>query len=93
MNANTVCYNRIVIGMKHRLADDIPDGALVVYFTTDSDPAIGENKRSDSVKLIGHDSDNVNEYIVDFSENEQWKGIITGIRIDPFSGGGSFDID
>ncbi len=67
-----------------RMASNGVDGNGAIYFTTDSSPAWGEDKRVDfTVNRDGAYRD----YTINMSSHIKWIGTITGVRIDPASGG------
>ena len=92
VNIDAKKYNKIVIGMKHRLPEELEDSRLQIYFTTDKDTAANEAK-SYKTKVLGNKNDEVVEYVFDCTQNELWTGTIKSLRIDPLSGKGEFDID
>ncbi|HYF63614.1 MAG TPA: hypothetical protein VD886_12420 [Herpetosiphonaceae bacterium] len=61
------------------------DTRLRVYFITDTDPTWNEAKAEWGEFTKGGGPVNVT---VDMSDNPNWKGTITGLRVDPLIGGG-----
>ena len=93
LNIDTQKYQKIVVGMKHRLPQGVENSRVQVFFTTDTQTGASESK---SIKLTvsGNKSDEVIEYIFDFAENEYWTGTVKSLRVDPLStNAGEFDID
>ena len=92
ISLDTLLCNKIVVGMKYELLDT-DNTKIEVYYATDVDPALSQDK-SALVVLNGQTSGGkVNEYVFDFSEKGSWTGKVTQIRVDPISCGGHFDID
>ena len=92
ISLDTLLCNKIVVGMKYELLDT-DNTKIEVYYATDVDPALSQDK-SALVVLNGQTSGGkVNEYVFDFSEKDSWTGKVTQIRVDPISCGGHFDID
>ena len=85
-------FDKVVIGMKHKLAEGKTSTHLQVFFTTDVSGGLSEAK-SKKHTVSGNSSDKVIEYVLDFSDNAEWTGNITSIRFDPLDCGGSFEID
>jgi len=83
---------KIVVRMKHSLADGASKANLQVFFVTNADSNFDEAK-SKKVVVNGNSSEDFVEYVIDFSNNSRWNGNITAIRIDPIDCGGSFEID
>ena len=92
LDISTLECNKIVVGMKHEFVEDIEESHIQIFFATDAEPSLSEAK-SARVKIEGNSSDKVIEYVFDYSSNDKWKGKIKQIRVDPFSCGGSFEID
>lgn len=69
-------YNAIEINM----ASNAPSGDAKLYFTTTSSPGYSDDKRVEFI--VRHDG-NWYTYIVYMKNNPEWKGTITGIKIDP----------
>ncbi len=91
LNINALAGNKVVVGMKYELASAKTSEAIM-FFATNAEPSFSGTKNS-IVKLGTPVSENVVEYVFDFSANANWKGAITAIRLDPISGAGSFEID
>jgi len=73
-------YNAIMINM----ASNAPDGVGAIYFkTSDSDSYTDDKKVEFSVNTDGKFRD----YSIVMGKNPNWKGTITGIRIDPSNKG------
>ncbi len=89
---NTLECNKMVIGMKHKLQEGKESASLQVFFATKTSPNLSEDK-SAVTPLKGKESTEVVEYVMDFSNNENWTGVVNAIRVDPFYCGGSFEID
>ncbi|MDI9396149.1 MAG: peptidoglycan DD-metalloendopeptidase family protein [Euryarchaeota archaeon] len=84
VNANN--YNAIMINM----ASNAPDGVGAIYFkTSDSDSYTDDKKVEFTVNADGK----FREYSISMGENLNWKGTITGIRIDPSNDGTSDNKD
>jgi len=92
LNISTLECNKIVVGMKHEFVEGIEESNIQVFFATDAEPGLSEDK-SARCKISGNKSDKIIEYTFDYSENPKWAGRIKTIRVDPFSCGGSFEID
>jgi hypothetical protein len=61
-----------------------------VYFKTSTSDFYSEDK---SVRLTFPAWGVWTEIVADMSQNPNWAGTITGIRVDPFNANGSFGID
>ena len=92
LNVSTADFDKVVIGMKHKLAEGKTSTHLQVFFTTDVSGGLSEAK-SKKHTVSGNSSDKVVEYVLDFSDNAEWTGNITSIRFDPLDCGGTFEID
>lgn len=92
LEINTLLCNKIVVGMKHKLAEGVEKTSLEIFFATTAEPGLDQAK-SAHIALQGTSSDEVVEYVLDFSENPKWTGIVTNIRLDPMGCGGHFEID
>lgn len=61
-----------------------PDGRAAIYFTTDSAPDWNETNK---VTFPVSNNRTWQRYNVRMDDNSSWKGMITGLRIDPSDGG------
>ena len=85
-------YNKVIIGIKYDSTRETGE-TLQVFFTTDTSTSWnGDNcftvpyeKSSSDGKFI--------EYSIACTQNAAWKGTITGLRIDPLSALGTYEID
>lgn len=79
--------------MKHKFLEGIEKSGVEIFFATDKESSLSQDK-SANASITGNSSgDKVVEYVLDFSENEKWTGTVTNIRFDPMSCGGHFDVD
>jgi len=93
LNIKAKDYNKITIGMKHKLPEGMNSTILNVFFTTSTDKNLDQNKCI-SLRPQGNSSEGkVVEYVVDCTQNSYWSGTIKQFRIDPIAGGGEFEID
>ena len=93
LSIDTLKCNKIIVGMKHKLLDGIDKSAIEIFFATDKESSLSQDK-SANASITGNSSgDKVVEYVLDFSENEKWTGTVTNIRFDPMSCGGHYDVD
>ncbi len=79
-------YDRVYI----RGLNGASDPNLQVYFKTSTSDYYSEDK---SVLVAFPIWTGWNEIVADMSQNPNWHGTITGIRIDPFNTNGTFGID
>ena len=91
LDVNTQLCNKIVVGMSYQLEDGKEGSSLEIFFATDKSPGLAQ-KKSARAALEGNVGA-MKEYTIDFSENEDWNGTVTQIRVDPIACGGHFDID
>jgi hypothetical protein len=62
-----------------------------LYFSTDSEPSMGEDK---AIDFDLPDDEVFHEITINSGNHARWKGTITGLRIDPFEAGpGTVEID
>ena len=86
-------YNKVLVGMKHRLPDGENGSAIEVFYATNHDGTFTQSK-SKRLGVVGNSSgEKVVEYVFDFSESADWRGYVTNLRIDPLNGAGHVDID
>jgi hypothetical protein len=69
-----------VEGIKIRMSSNCEDDTGAIYFSTAESPGFDENKKVGF--RVSHGSE-WHEYDISISENSNWKGTITGLRIDP----------
>jgi hypothetical protein len=76
-------------GLTVKMASLASNRQLQVFFATDSSPDFSESKsKSISVRNDG----SYNQYFFDFSDNPEWRGRITRIRVDPAAGGNGEEV-
>lgn len=93
LSIDTLKCNKIIVGMKHKFLEGIEKSGVEIFFATDKESSLSQDK-SANASITGNSSgDKVVEYVLDFSENEKWTGTVTNIRFDPMSCGGHFDVD
>ena len=93
LSIDTLKCNKIIVGMKHTFLEGIEKSGIEIFFATDKESSLSQDK-SANASITGNSSgDKVVEYVLDFSENEKWTGTVTNIRFDPMSCGGHFDVD
>ncbi len=85
-------YNKITISIKYDSTREQGE-SLQVFFTTDK----STNWNGDNCFTIPYENKSSNgkfiEYTITCTENAAWSGTITGLRIDPLSALGSYEID
>ncbi len=87
-------YNKAEIRIKPVYKDDFVDKTVVMYFSTDTEPALSEKKTARiGFEEATPDAEGYYTGIFDFSENESWKGNIKLLRFDPPNRPGEFYID
>jgi len=69
-----------VDGIKIRMSSNCEDDTGAIYFSTAESPGFDEGKKVGF--SVSHGSE-WHEYDISVSENSNWKGTITGLRIDP----------
>ena len=85
VNWNAADFPKLYIRVKNQT----PDSRFQVYFTTNKDNAWNEAK-----SVIITTETNSSEFIeYSTAMNANWKDTITGIRVDPANGAGSYEID
>ena len=92
VNFDTLLGNKVVIGMKHQTLEPVNEAIVELFFVTDTETGYSQDKSAQAKFGSSSDGKTV-EYTLDFSENEHWKGIITGVRLDPLNMGGHYEID
>ena len=93
LSIDTLKCNKIIVGMKHKFLEGIDQSAVEIFFATDKESSLSQDK-SARASITGNSSgDKVIEYVLDFSENGKWTGTVTNIRFDPMSCGGHYDVD
>jgi len=85
-NLNAPVYDRVYI----RGLNGTSNPNLQVFFKTSASDYYSEDK---SVWLTFSTLGRWDEIVADLSQNPNWRGTITGIRIDPFNAYGPFGID
>jgi hypothetical protein len=70
--------------LKLRVKNEATAGNMIVFFARTDDKNWGSGKRFDIAMSTGDKE--FKEYIVDLSQNELWKGTVTGFRVDPVNG-------
>lgn len=83
---NTAANDKLYI----RAANATTDGRMQVFFKTSTSNFYSEDK---SVWVPFPTGGNWGELVVDMSQNANWRGTITGLRIDPVQVNGYFGID
>lgn len=76
-------------GVTVKLASLARDRQAQVFFTTDSSPDFSEPK-SKLMPIVNDGS--YNQVSFDFSDNQEWRGTITRIRVDPVAGGNGSEV-
>ncbi len=93
LNIKAADYNKVVVGMKHKLPEGMERTVLNLFFTTDTDGTLDANKLV-TLRVNGNSSDDkVIEYVFDCTGCPYWRGIIKQFRVDPIGGEGEFEID
>ena len=99
LNLDSRNYDKITIRIKYATVPgyyiNLRNQTLQIFFKTNTDSALSESK---SVRLDFKSSGipsltNWFEVEFDLSSKENWKDIITGIRVDPLNNNGKFYID
>ncbi len=85
-------YNKIVVGMKHSLTS-ASTSHIEIFFITSADTGWNAAKSASGGAVKPRVSEDYIEYTFDYSNNAQWQGTITAIRLDPISCGGEYSID
>ena len=84
-------YSKVTVGISFKT--DVANPVLQVFFQTKVMKQMNE-KASERIPL--GTSDTKGEFIevtLDFSENDDWKGTLTGLRVDPYHGNGTYSVD
>jgi hypothetical protein len=69
-------------------------GTFQMYFTTNEDPGLSENKSVSSIYKVSDLNDGeIYPLTIDLSKNSYWKGTVNKLRIDPFNSENEFFID
>ena len=63
-----------------RMSSNCPDNIGAIYFETAESPGFSEDKKVDYTVITGPEW---HEYTIQMSGNAFWKGVVTGLRIDP----------
>ena len=93
LSIDTLKCNKIIVGMKHKFLEGIDQSAVEIFFATDKESSLSQDKSAYAAITGNSSGDKVIEYVLDFSENEKWTGTVTNIRFDPMSCGGHYDVD
>ena len=88
---NAADYNKVVVRMKHELAE-VDTASATIFFRTEGGAYDGKKTVAVPVESKSSDGEYV-EYVFDMTQNPDWKGNIIGIRFDPFDAVGTFSID
>lgn len=81
LNIDAAITPLLKVRMKHN--EPNPSGQIRVFFITETDPTWGYGK---SVAVSLEQTDAFTTYVVPMSNNQNWSGTITGLRIDPVDG-------
>ena len=84
-------YSKVVVRIRYKTDAGIANPQI--YFQTKSMPEMTEKA---SVKIFSQTNDTKGEFFeftFDLSQHDDWKGVLTGIRFDPFHGMGEYSID
>lgn len=81
LNIDAAITPLLKVRMKHK--EPNPSGQIRVFFITETDPTWGYGK---SVSVSLEQTDAFTTYVVPMSNNQNWSGTITGLRIDPVDG-------
>ncbi len=84
-------YSKVVVGISFKT--DAYSPHIQIYFQT---KAMSEMNERASVKLASGINDTKGkyvEYVFDMSQNADWRGTLTGLRLDPFHGNGTYSVD
>lgn len=92
LSLDAAVYNKIVIGIKHDSARETGE-TLQVFFITDSDKAWNGDKCFTVPYESSSSGGKFIEYAISCTQNAAWNGTITGIRVDPLSASGTYEID
>ena len=84
-------YSSIEVHMKHAYSGN--PGTLSVYFITNFDGTWNEKKRVGTRLGTNDSGEEYVTYTIDTSSNQNWYGLITSIRVDPFDAIGYAEID
>ncbi|HJH29448.1 MAG TPA: hypothetical protein C5S51_07125 [Methanosarcinaceae archaeon] len=73
-----------------KMSSNCPDGTGAIYFETVDSPGFSEDKKVDFAVITGTEW---HEYSIPMSGNAFWKGVVTGLRIDPANYGNPTEND
>lgn len=91
LDINLANYSKVTVGISYKTTAENPH--IQVFFQTKAMSQMNE-QASERIYLASNDTNGeFVEFTFDFSDNKDWKGVLTGLRLDPFHGMGSYSID